>query len=431
MKRATILIAVLALSGAARAVPNTVNFQGAVKVNGLPYSGQGYFKFALIDPAKSSKLWDNAGATTGAEPTAAVPLTVTAGLATAQLGLTTQGFAALPATTFRTNAALRVWFSTSSGGPFQLLSPDQVLASAPYASVAALALSADAASNASALGGFAASQFQRAAFVTGATSGLTSAYNLKVQIGTATPSSAIAFGGKATITLPLDAVSKVPIGSAGYSSFSLRQKLTTDTTWFTKTKSLGVFGDVTLYLYNGSAEVCRWKFAQCQPTAWRSELADDGLPVERIDLQPTSLTRTRAASATAVGRPTASPQSNVVSGYTGATYKVAIDGTSYADYVVASNAGITLSSDFSSYEASDFTLRQNPTASTKLYSWFNAWVTGVSNTSKVTLSVVTGSTTNASFSAIAAVPYVYSLYLADDGLPVEDFRMAAFDAARP
>ncbi len=119
-------------------VPLMVSFQGRVQVQGASYTGVGYFKFAVVDAAGSTSYWSNdATSSAGGAPTAMVPLAVNGGLFTVLLGDTAQGgmSAPLDAAAFAgADRRLRVWFSpTGLTGSFELLSPDQAIASAPFA----------------------------------------------------------------------------------------------------------------------------------------------------------------------------------------------------------------------------------------------------------------------------------------------------------
>jgi hypothetical protein len=117
--------------------PTIVSYQGRVTVSGVPHNGTGYFKFALVDPAGTTSYWSNDGtSTTGSEPTANVPLSVSAGLFNVLLGDTSLPGMTEPlaASAFSADGrSLRVWFATAAGGPYTLLVPDRPLASAPYA----------------------------------------------------------------------------------------------------------------------------------------------------------------------------------------------------------------------------------------------------------------------------------------------------------
>ena len=123
-------------SGAA--VPQVLNHQGRIAVAGVNFDGSGEFKFALVNANGSTSYWSNdATSTAGAAPTSPVTLTVTKGLYSVLLGDTTLvNMTALPATALDyEDVRLRVWFNDGSRG-FQQISPDQRLASTPYAMVA-------------------------------------------------------------------------------------------------------------------------------------------------------------------------------------------------------------------------------------------------------------------------------------------------------
>lgn len=126
--------------------PTAVSYQGKVSISGAPFSGTGYFKFALVDSAGTTSFWSNDGSSTGgSQPASAVALTVSKGLFTVLLGDTSLAHMTRPLTAaaFRSpNRALRVWFS-SDNVAFTLLSPDTRLASVPYALQAEEAHNAD------------------------------------------------------------------------------------------------------------------------------------------------------------------------------------------------------------------------------------------------------------------------------------------------
>lgn len=113
------------------AVPQLINHQGRIAVNGTNFEGAGQFKFALINTTGSTTYWSNDNTSTaGSEPTAAVSLTVVKGLYAVLLG--DAGMTALPTTVFENaDVRLRVWFNDGTLG-FQQITPDQRLASAPF-----------------------------------------------------------------------------------------------------------------------------------------------------------------------------------------------------------------------------------------------------------------------------------------------------------
>jgi len=137
---------ILAVASRATAeVPQQINHQGVVSVNGERFDGPGAFRFAIIDPGDdndpSEVLWSNDGSITGAIggiPTAAVSLTVTNGVYSVSLGDTndrdmpnmTEVIA--PSVFAGNNAVLRIWFNDGENGN-QQLAPDHKLTTLPYA----------------------------------------------------------------------------------------------------------------------------------------------------------------------------------------------------------------------------------------------------------------------------------------------------------
>lgn len=130
--------------------PTLVSYQGYVKVSSVAYTGTGYFKFAVMDAASgngATNYWANDGTASG-EPSASVALAVNGGLFNVMLGDTSLAgmTQAINQSVFNSTATyLRIWFSQTSGGPFQALDPNQRIASAPYALRAERAITADVA----------------------------------------------------------------------------------------------------------------------------------------------------------------------------------------------------------------------------------------------------------------------------------------------
>ena len=116
--------------------PTLISYQGLVKVDGAAFTGTGQFKFAIVNGAGDTTYWSNDGTSVGgSEPTASVSLSVGDGLFNVLLGDTSLGgmSEALGASVFSdTDRYLRIWFNDGSTG-FQQLSPDQRIASVPYA----------------------------------------------------------------------------------------------------------------------------------------------------------------------------------------------------------------------------------------------------------------------------------------------------------
>jgi hypothetical protein len=117
--------------------PGVLNHQGRIAVSGANYTGTGHFKFALVDAAGTTTLWSNNNSSTGgAQPSAAVQVSVSQGHYALGLGDTALAnmTAAIPPSVFVENAdvRLRVWFSTN-GTTFEQLTPDRRITATGYA----------------------------------------------------------------------------------------------------------------------------------------------------------------------------------------------------------------------------------------------------------------------------------------------------------
>lgn len=111
--------------------PAELDYQGKVLVNDLPFSGQGYFKFAIANEDGSANLWANDGTSVG-EPSGFLTNEVFNGVFSTVLGA--PPMSPLLDTIFglETNLYLRVWFSSTPSGFAEML-PHQKVVSAPYA----------------------------------------------------------------------------------------------------------------------------------------------------------------------------------------------------------------------------------------------------------------------------------------------------------
>ena len=117
----------LAMPAPAAQPPEILNHQGRIAVNGSnfgsPVPQTGHFKFAFLNGNGTKTFWTNNGTNTGTpggEPTT-VSVAVANGHYSLGLGETTlvNMTNAVPASLFVNNpeVALRIWFSTSAGGP--------------------------------------------------------------------------------------------------------------------------------------------------------------------------------------------------------------------------------------------------------------------------------------------------------------------------
>lgn len=120
-------------------VPACLNYQGRIVKNGVNFTGTGQFKVKLINADATASFWSNDGTPDGGgtEPSSAVSVTVTKGLFYVRLGDTnTANMTALSAAVFtNSDIRLRIWVNTGAG--FELITPDQVVASVGYAMMSA------------------------------------------------------------------------------------------------------------------------------------------------------------------------------------------------------------------------------------------------------------------------------------------------------
>ena len=110
--------------------PVTLHYQGRAAVDGIPFTGAGQFKFALVNADGSQTYWRSAVDTTPAdgEPDTAISIAVSNGLYSLLLDDTAQMPAPDPTMLAHPDVRLRVWFNDGTHG-FQLLSPDRPLGS--------------------------------------------------------------------------------------------------------------------------------------------------------------------------------------------------------------------------------------------------------------------------------------------------------------
>ena len=126
-----------------QAAPPLINYAGQVAVDGEAFTGNGSFKFAIVNDSGTTSYWSNDGTSSaGSEPTASVNVSVSGGLYSVLLGNSAiQGMNAIDPSVFQqhSDAKLRVWFNDGNNG-FQQLTPDRPFVSVPYALSAAAAV---------------------------------------------------------------------------------------------------------------------------------------------------------------------------------------------------------------------------------------------------------------------------------------------------
>jgi hypothetical protein len=117
-------------------IPTVVSYQGEVLVDGQPYNGTGYFKFAVVNTPGTYTYWSNDGTSSGgSEPTSAEALSVEDGLFAVLLGNSAAPYNMPPmtASVFADKGRrLHVWFDADGVGSFTDLGLT-VVAAVPYA----------------------------------------------------------------------------------------------------------------------------------------------------------------------------------------------------------------------------------------------------------------------------------------------------------
>lgn len=119
--------------------PQILTYQGHLEQSGVDYTGEGEFKFALVNGGGTATYWSNDGSSVAAaEPAAAVAAPVNKGLFTVPLGDgSISNMTAIPPAIFtNSDVRLRIWFGDGDGA-FAQLSPDQRLSATGYAFTAA------------------------------------------------------------------------------------------------------------------------------------------------------------------------------------------------------------------------------------------------------------------------------------------------------
>ena len=143
MKTRSLIILALFSSIALRSqVPEIITYTGRIATQGQNFSGDGQFKFALLDGVSSESLWSNDGnSVDGSEPVSPVQVTINNGLFTVGLGDTDlANMEALTPEIFTNHdVRLRVWFS-HQGNNFVQIGSDTRLTSVGYAMMSAQVL---------------------------------------------------------------------------------------------------------------------------------------------------------------------------------------------------------------------------------------------------------------------------------------------------
>jgi hypothetical protein len=125
------------------AAPTQIDYQGRITIRKRPFTGTGYFKYAITPSSEATNYWANDGTAVGV-PATGCSQKVTEGRFSTLLGAPPMQPIAPAALSQGEACFFRVWFS-QDGLSFQELTPKQTLASSPFALHAATLEGKDAA----------------------------------------------------------------------------------------------------------------------------------------------------------------------------------------------------------------------------------------------------------------------------------------------
>ncbi len=128
---ASLLTIVLVAVRAWAEPPAEIDYQGQISVGRRPFSGTGYFKYAITDAFALTNLWANDGSAAG-EPAASCELPVRDGRFSTLLGAAPMHAIDPAALAADGECFFRVWFS-QEGSVFRELTPRQKIVSSPFA----------------------------------------------------------------------------------------------------------------------------------------------------------------------------------------------------------------------------------------------------------------------------------------------------------
>ncbi|MBI2842068.1 MAG: phage tail protein [Armatimonadetes bacterium] len=435
---------ILATSIAALAgVPQTISYQGKLwNTSGgtpLPADGQYSLVFKLYNsgPPHTAPIWTSAP----------VNVTTTGGVFTAEL--------APPKSVFDNDD---LWLQTVVEGT--ALSPTVKLHVVPYAVRADksdLALTVpDGSITASKLSSEIGTV--RAPYLIGVRSGLPGKASFEIRLDGQRPDPPVILAEPFTQAVEVieyrtgEITRHIP-GKQTSTSLVLRRMITRDTSWFEWAMDIWLNNEsrhnVELILSIEGMAVRRWTGTDGWVSRYTTRLADDGVPVEEIALEfASNKALLREGKGSGGTKPVGA---DVLRGFTsgwpeGSYAEIEIAGMPFPDYVLAGDSGfgrqvIVYRSgtdpnvEFKlpgNQQVDGLEIRQNPTADDFLYNWFADTYAGTfPGAQQVVVSIVGPTSRRPIIRQEDAWPYSYTLRLADDGLPIEEFKLIYDTPAQP
>lgn len=326
-----------------------------------------------------------------------------------------------------------LWIETVVGGA--ALAPRAMLRSVPFSIRASTADTAKSVPDGSITAAKLAADvvFTRAPYVLGVKSGLDSQYSVRILIDGQLDEVPV------TLAEPYKEWIVPPSGPGAIpqekrSPLVLRRRVTSNNTW----RQWGLAGSpnhsVTIKLMNGIEDAVSWTFSSGQVLTCRFRLADDGLPVEEIAIKfPTRPQRATYGS----GRGTtlgAGTQVGLTSGQPdGSVYGLAASGANYSDISIAGDLLYGWGEE-GHRVCEPLVVRQHPLARNSIYDWYRQTIVEHQTVFRDASIILKnpGETTKTLVILDEAGPNgTYTLKLADDGLPIEEFGLAAYQITMP
>lgn len=374
-----LLLAVVVFPASVLAQSSAFTYQGSLFENGQPSTGNVDFRF---------RLWDAvAGGTQVAAPAEAPSVAVNSGRLSVQLDFGTQAFDG-------SDRWLEVIIVDPAGD--SVLSPRQPVTATPY-SLRAL-LSAPASEPL-------------------LTSGLPNSSSISITLSDLPAIAPITLGAPLRFTQSFNLTSGLYGSPAQVDGLVLRRMRGSDPSWRDAALAAQSGLEITMRLDVAGGGI-EWKVTGALATGWGLVVADDGLPVEELVLTILVANFNRSV----IGTPAVAPPPSVAlnrsiqSGLVpGDLYRIVIDGLDVADYRVAGDV-----LEVTAGAAAALMLRQNPTADITLVDWFLGQ--RVRSFELQLQTATTGAIVLTADNQAGAT--AYTIRLADDGLPIEEFEIS-------
>lgn len=290
----------------------------------------------------------------------------------------------------------------------------------------------------------------RAQFVTGITSSLPAGLTMKLYLDNVQISGSPVLSAPYTESVELvyyknttETIYHVRPGAIATGSIAIRRPVSSDNTLknlnFDIVNGRATRKTLSMVLMNGATEVARWTFANAWVRSYKYRIADDGLPVEEVEFAADGTVSRTSVPSTVSAPQQKYLQNGFVSGQpVGTTYQLLVDGTLLPDVTVASDVAVESEVILHTIVSADgkpltkklpgrlwcrqFTVRQNPMSNSNMGAWYQDILSGTLTKKTILLRLLTNGVSNL-MQYNYAWPCSYTLRIADDGLPVEEYQV--------